>query len=388
MNSKVFNKILCFSVISLALFSCGNNNENKGEDPVPSGERKYKTEKYKNTLKFHKQDGSEYFVGCADPDIYRDDETGYFYMYCTNTSCEMGKIGVKYDKGPIFRSKNLADWTWVGSVFEDSPSALDWHDKNAGVWAPCVVKVGKKYNYYYSLSLWGDENPGIGVATSDTPYGPWKHYGKLLDYKSTGVKNGIDPYVMYVGDELYIVWGSFFGIATTLLTDDGTEVFYGSDVKNHITYLIDDNTDGSMNVDINYEGSYIVPHNNKLYYFGSQGTCLSGVESTYKVKVGVADKFLDKFKDHNGKLLSQEPYGDTCIAPSDKVVGVGHNCVVKDFNDEYRLFYHGYDLNGEYPTERVVFMDKLLWDENDMPYVKDKVASINEEKIGPTIVDF
>lgn len=59
MNSKVFNKILCFSAISLALFSCGNNNENKGEDPVPSTERKYKTEKYKNTLKFHKQDGSE-----------------------------------------------------------------------------------------------------------------------------------------------------------------------------------------------------------------------------------------------------------------------------------------------------------------------------------------
>ena len=186
-----------------------------------------------------------------------------------------------------------------------------------------------------------------------------------------------------------MVWGSFFGIAATLLTDDGTELFYGDQVKDHIYYLIDDNTNGGgMNVDINYEGSYIIRHNGKLYFFGSQGTCLASTDSTYKVRAGVADNFLDKFTTHDGIPLDEAPYGEEVISPSDTVVGVGHNTVVQDFAGDYWLFYHGYDVYGERPSERIVFMDKLLWDENGMPYVEGRKASIGEEKTGPTIVKF
>ena len=365
----------------------GDSSGGSGNKPSEP-ERTYKTEKYSNPLRFHKRDGSEYLVTAADPDVYRDDASGYFYMYCTNTYCEMGSKGMQFDRGPIFRSKNLVDWTWVGSVFADSPDALSWHDKDAGVWAPSVIKVGNRYNYYYSLSLWGDDNPGIGVATAPTPYGPWTHYGKLLDSKMTGVKNGIDPQPFYDGEQLYIIWGSFFGIACTPLTDDGTEVFYGDNVKEHITYLIADNTDGGMDIDINYEGSYVVEHDGKLYYFGSQGTCLDGVNSTYRVRAGVADKFLEPFKTHDGKLLSQTPYGEEVISPSDKVAGVGHNTVVVDFAGNYWLFYHGFDIEGERPTERIPFMDKILWDENGMPYVEGRKASVRVEKQGPVVVNF
>jgi len=379
----------------LCLFGCnpsspGNNgNANDTTDTTDKTDNDnwtYTNAHYANPLKFYKQDGSEYFVTVADPDILRDDESGYFYMYCTNTQCEMGDKGILYDRGPIFRSENLVDWTWVGSVFDGHHDALNWHDKNAGVWAPSVIKVGDRYNYYYSLSLWGDSNPGIGVATSPTPYGPWTHYGKLLDQEMTGVRNGIDPQPFYDGDDLYIVWGSFYGIAATLLTDDGTELFYGDSVKDHITYLIDDNTDGKMNVNINYEGSYIIKRNGKLYYFGSQGTCLSGKDSTYRVRVGVCDNFLEKFATHDGITLDKEPYGEEVISPSDKVVGVGHNTVVQDFAGDYWLFYHGFYLDGENPGERIAFMDKLLWDENDMPYVEGRKASIGKDILGPTVV--
>lgn len=372
-------------------FGCNDPDPSGGQDAdtMPSEEREYTNETYSNPLRFYKQDGSEYQVTVADPDVYRDDESGYFYMYCTNTYCEMGEKGMQYDRGPIFRSKNLVDWTWVGSVFDGHPNALDWHDPDAGVWAPAIIKVGDTYNYYYSLSLWGDSNPGIGVATSPTPYGPWTHYGKLLDQEMTGVVNGIDPFPFYDGERLYMVWGSFYGIAATLLTDDGTELFYGDQVKDHIYWLIDDNTGGNgMNVDINYEGSYIIRHNGKLYYFGSQGTCLASTDSTYKVRVGVADAFLDKFTTHDGIPLDEAPYGEEVVSPSDTVVGVGHNTVVQDFAGEWWLFYHGYDVYGERPGERIVFMDKLLWDENGMPYVEGRKASVREEKIGPTIVKF
>ncbi len=384
-------KILAVFLLLILIVSAGCVIPPDDLPPDGGGEesRKYKKETYENPLRFYKADGSEYSVVCADPDVYRDDESGYFYMYCTNTYCEMGDKGMQYDRGPIFRSKNLVDWVWVGSVFADSPNALDWHDKNAGVWAPSVIKVGDRYNYYYSLSLWGDSNPGIGVATAPTPYGPWTHYGKLLDQEMTGVKNGIDPMPFYDGENLYMVWGSFFGIAAALLTDDGTELFYGPQVKDRLVYLIDDNSpNGNMDVNINYEGSYLIRRNGKIYFFGSQGTCLNSTASTYRVRAGVADSFLQPFTTHDGILLSAEPYGEEVVSPSERVVGVGHNAVVEDFAGEYWLFYHGYDVYGELSEERIIFLDKLLWDENDMPYVENRAASVREIKQGPTIVDF
>ena len=313
-------------------------------------------------------------------------------MYCTNTYCEMGNKGMQYDRGPIFQSKDLINWTWVGSVFDGHPQALNWGDKDAGVWAPSVIKVGDHYNYYYSLSLWGDSNPGIGVATSLTPYGPWTHYGKVLDSNLSGVKNSIDPQPIYDEDgKLYLIWGSFYGIGAVELTDDGTEVFWGiNNIKDHLYWIIDDNSNGQMDININYEGSYIIKRNDSYYYFGSQGTCCDGVNSTYRVKAGKANKLLGKYYGSDGKTLTDETgsYGDLVVGPSEEVAGVGHNTVVEDYEGEFWLFYHGFDVNGEYPNERTIFMDKLYFDENDMPYVENKKASIHQDKIGPLVIDF
>lgn len=351
----------------------------------------YTNKTYQNPLNFYKQDGSKYFVTAADPDVLKADD-GYFYMYCTNTYCEMGNKGMQYDRGPIFQSKDLINWTWVGSVFDGHPQALNWGDKDAGVWAPSVIKVGDHYNYYYSLSLWGDTNPGIGVATSLTPYGPWTHYGKVLDSNLSGVKNSIDPKPIYDEDgKLYLIWGSFYGIGAVELTDDGTEVFWGiNNIKDHLYWIIDDNSNGQMDININYEGSYIIKRNDSYYYFGSQGTCCDGVNSTYRVKAGKANKLLGKYYGSDGKTLTDETgsYGDLVIGPSEEVAGVGHNTVVEDYEGEFWLFYHGFDVDGEYPNERTIFMDKLYFDENDMPYVENKKASIHQDKIGPLVIDF
>lgn len=351
----------------------------------------YTNKTYQNPLNFYKQDGSKYFVTAADPDVLKADD-GYFYMYCTNTYCEMGNKGMQYDRGPIFQSKDLINWTWVGSVFDGHPQALNWGDKDAGVWAPSVIKVGDHYNYYYSLSLWGDPNPGIGVATSLTPYGPWTHYGKVLDSNLSGVKNSIDPKPIYDEDgKLYLIWGSFYGIGAVELTDDGTEIFWGiNNIKDHLYWIIDDNSNGQMDININYEGSYIIKRNDSYYYFGSQGTCCDGVNSTYRVKAGKANKLLGKYYGSDGKTLTDETgsYGDLVIGPSEEVAGVGHNTVVEDYEGEFWLFYHGFDVDGEYPNERTIFMDKLYFDENDMPYVENKKASIHQDKIGPLVIDF
>ena len=377
----LFVMILAFCLLAFVACDKGDNpsnpsspSDNRVEKPIA------KNNDYSNPI-YPLVNGERKRTYQADPYIVRDDD-GTYYMYCTQT--EVYSPTIAFKRGPVWKSVDMQSWEYVSDVFANY--VPDWGTSGAGVWAPTVVKVNDRWNYYYSLSVGSDTNPGIGVATSPTPYGPWTHYGKLLDQEMTGVRNGIDPQPFYDGDDLYIVWGSFYGIAATLLTDDGTELFYGDSVKDHITYLIDDNTDGKMNVNINYEGSYIIKRNGKLYYFGSQGTCLSGKDSTYRVRVGVCDNFLEKFATHDGITLDKEPYGEEVISPSDKVVGVGHNTVVQDFAGDYWLFYHGFYLDGENPGERIAFMDKLLWDENDMPYVEGRKASIGKDILGPTVV--
>lgn len=379
------------------LFLLGSCIENPPSDKQTSSEKPTATETnyirktYQNPLKFYKQDGSEYFVTCADPDVIKG-EDGYFYMYCTNTYCEMGDKGMQYDRGPIFQSKDLINWKWIASAFENSPNALDWGKKEAGVWAPTVLKVGDHYCYYYSLSILNDDNPGIGVAISPAPYGPFRHYGKILDSTTSGIRNSIDPVAHYDSDgKLYLIWGFFFGIGAVELTDDGTEVFYGMDnMKDHVKHLIKNTSGDKMNLDVNYEGSYIIEKDNNYYYLGSQGTCLSGTDSTYRVKVGKSDSLFGPYYGSDNKALDDldGSFGDLVVGPSDDVAGTGHNSVIQDYNGDYYLIYHGYDKEGEYPTERTLFMDKLLWDENDMPYVENRSASIRKDKVGPLTIDF
>ena len=386
--------LITFFALIFSLSSCSNGNNNKTDNGNTNVSKKeYTREKYSNPLNFYKQDGSKYYVYCADPDVIRCDEDNYYYMYCTNTDCEMGDKGIMYDRSPIFRSRNLIDWTWCGSVFDGLENAANWGTKDAGVWAPSVIKVGNQYNYYYALSTWGDPNPGIGVATSSTPYGPWIDHGKLLDSVDSGVKNSIDPQALYVDGKLYLVWGSFFGIGIIELTEDGLEPYVGySNLKEYTKYIIKDNTtDGKMDIDINYEGSYIIEKDNNFYYFGSQGTCLSGTSSTYRVKVGVSDSVFGPYKGSDKKDLDDVngSFGDLVIAPSDEVAGTGHNTIIKDFDDRYWIIYHGYDIKGENPTNRIPFIDELLWDnDTKMPYVKNRKASIHEEKLGPTILKY
>ena len=171
-------------------------------------------------------------------------------------------------------------------------------------------------------------------------------------------------------------------------SDDGIEPFCGlSALKDNLIWIVEDNSGGTMDIDINYEGSYIIEIDGSWYYFGSQGSCCSGVDSTYRVKVGKSDSFFGDFKGSDGKKLHEGTYGDLVIGPSEQVAGTGHNTIVRDFAGDYWIFYHGFDINGEFPNERVPFIDKLLFDEGTgMPYVSGYKASYREEKVGPCVI--
>ena len=123
------------------------------------------------------------------------------------------------------------------------------------------------------------------------------------------------------------------------------------------------------------------------YYFGSQGTCCSGTASTYRVKVGKADDFLGTYRGSDGEKLSEGTYGDLVIGPSEDVAGTGHNTIVRDMAGDYWIVYHGFDIHGEYPSERTLFIDKLLFDESTgMPYVEGRQPTYRQSVVGPCVL--
>ena len=147
----------------------------------------------------------------ADPSIV--EYNGYFYAY--GTEDDWGSEG-GYHLVPVIRSKDLVNWEFVRDAFDVKPN---W--KEGGIWAPDVTLINGQFVMYYSFSLWGDPNPGIGVATSPTPEGPYTDLGKLFDSDEIGVANSIDAFYIENNGNKYLFWGSFQGIYSIRLGADG-----------------------------------------------------------------------------------------------------------------------------------------------------------------------
>jgi arabinan endo-1,5-alpha-L-arabinosidase len=282
-----------------------------------------------------------------DPNLVKGTD-GYYYAYSTQANWSGENFGGPYIT-PILRSKNLTEWQFVSDAFSKKP---DWKTAG-GIWAPDASFHNNEYYIYYSFSTWGDPNPGIGVATSDNPGGPFTDHGKLFLSKEVGVDNSIDPVFFEDGGKPYIIWGSFHGIYSSELTAGGLHL-QGE------KFQIAGN---------DYEGSYIYKRGKYYYYFGSSGSCCEGAASTYHVKVGRSENFKGPYIDKDGKPLLQ--HGGTLLLAanpgSEGFVGPGHNgdIVTDDAGDTW-MVYHAFDKKN--PTRRVMLLDKINWN-NDWPEI-------------------
>ena len=130
-----------------------------------------------------------------DPTIMQT-EDGTFYVYATENIRNV----------PIYRSQNLVDWEFVGTAFTDE-TRPDFEPKGR-IWAPDINRIGNKYVLYYSMSVWGGEwTCGIGVASADSPEGPFTDHGMLFRSNGIGVQNSIDPF--YINDNGKIIISTY-----------------------------------------------------------------------------------------------------------------------------------------------------------------------------------
>lgn len=319
------------------LLSC-SGSDNKSPGPEPE-----KSDTYYNPVIAH---------SLPDPTVIKA-EDGYFYLYATEDTRNL----------PIYKSKDLVDWTFVNTAFTDQTRPT--FEPGGGLWAPDINYINGKYVLYYSMSVWGgEETCGIGVAVADKPEGPFTDHGKIFRSNEIGVTNSIDQFYIEEEGKKYLFWGSFRGIYSIELTDDGLAVKPGAE-KKHIA--------GTA-----FEGTYIHKRGNYYYLFASIGSCCEGVNSTYQLVVGRSESLFGPYSDKSGKNMLENGY-ELVIGSNGRFVGNGHcSEIVQDDQGNDWIFYHGVDKRN--PQGRVLLLDQVTWDNENWPVVKDHSPSLSALK--------
>lgn len=303
----------------------------------------------------------------ADPTVLRDPASGNFYAY--GTQDDWGD-GAGNRLVPVLKSRDLVGWGLVGTAFESIPN---WK-QSGGIWAPEVVYDNGKYLLYYAFSIWDDPNPGIGVATSDKPEGPFQDHGKIFDSKSIDVPNSIDPFVWTEDGQKYLFWGSY--------NNGPKQGTYGVPLQENGIQI----TDPAEKFKIaagDLEAVIIHKRNGYYYFIGSRGHCCDGVNSTYHMVVGRSNDLRGPYLDQDGRDLKERGSGTLLLRGNEKFVGVGHGSrIMTDDNEQDWILYHGIDVEqGEVSsgaTRRMLFLDHVEW-VDEWPIIKGETPSITAQ---------
>ncbi|HET6597079.1 MAG TPA: family 43 glycosylhydrolase [Anaerolineales bacterium] len=306
---------------------------------------------------------------CADPSIIYSETDSYWYMYCTTDPLnDEDKTGDNFNFHliPMLRSTDLVNWEYVGDAFTTRP---DWLDPTSGMWAPEIDFFDGLYYLYYTVPDVADSvsgEPGcngdsaIGVATSQSPLGPWEDQGVVVEPRRNGPGCNFfwtfDPEVVEDNGQKYIFFGSYYGgIAARELSDDGLQ----SDASTQVQITIPNR----------YEGPELVYRDGYWYLFVSATNCCNGPLTGYSVFVGRSEDILGPYVDREGVSLLSGRVGGTPFLTmnGNRWVGLGHNSVFQDFDGQWWTVYHAVDQNDPYFegavgfTKRPVLLDPIDW---------------------------
>ncbi|MEO6722138.1 MAG: glycoside hydrolase family 43 protein [Ferruginibacter sp.] len=290
------------------------------------------------TTKNIKRSGNPIFKGWyADPEAALFDNK--YWVYPTYSA--------PYDEQVLFdafSSPDLVNWTKHPRILDTAN--VKWAKR--AVWAPAIVKKGKKYFLFFGANdiQSNKEYGGIGVAVSDKPGGPFKDYlGKPLISQFYNGAQPIDQFVFHDKDgKYYIIYGGWQHCNIARLKDDftGIQPFEDGSLFREITPA-------------NYvEGPIMFIKNNKYYFMWSEG---GWTGPNYSVAYAIADSPFGPFE-RVGKILQQ----DSTIA-----TGAGHHSVIynKHSNGWY-IVYHRRPLGETDANHRVTCIEPLYFDENGL----------------------
>lgn len=252
-----------------------------------------------------------------------------------------------------FSSPDLVHWTKHENIITDKQ--ISWLYQ--ALWAPSVIKAnGKYYLFFGGNDVHEGEIGGIGVATSDSPAGPFEDaLGKPLIGNIVNGAQPIDQQVFYdeASGEYYLYYGGWrhcnvAHLSKDLLSlvpfDDG-EMFKEITPENYV------------------EGPFMLKRDGRYYFMWSEGVW---TRDSYCVAYAVADNPFGPFN-RVGKILQSDP---------EVATGAGHHSVIPGpGKDEWYIVYHRHPLPeiGEDGkpmkvdgNNRVVCIDKLEFGEDGL----------------------
>lgn len=230
----------------------------------------------------------------------------------------------------VFSSEDLTEWTDHGVILDQND--VPWVQPDSySMWAPdCVYKDGKYYFYFPSTPK-GEGRRGfnIGVATSDSPEGPFVP-------EAEPIKNvfGIDPCVLVDTDgESYLYW-SGMGISVARLKPDMKELA-SEPVR------IEGLPEGFK------EGPYAFKREGKYYL-----TFPWVQDRTETLAYAMSDSPTGPFV-FKGVIMEESPSG----------CWTNHHSIT-EYKGQWYLFYHHNDYSPDFDKNRSVRIDSLFFRED------------------------
>ena len=250
-------------------------------------------------------------------------------------------------------------------------------------WAPDLIKIGRNYYLYYSISSFGSTQSYIGLAKSVNLLGGYKNVGCIVKSTFGGDivrPNAIDPCVKRdKTGGLWMSYGSFFG--GIYIKELNRTTGLAIDEKAVGTHIA-----GGMMAPM--EGSYIFYNKKTDYYY--LFVSFGGLNESYNVRVARAKNITGPYLDPRGKIMTDKDWdslGGMLIAnyhfahQNDTYTAPGHNSILQD-GEKFFIIHHtrlNKRSDKHYLNVRRMYFNELGWPivmpnryALDRPYVSNK----------------
>jgi beta-xylosidase len=269
----------------------------------------------------------------ADPSVIRVGDT----YYAAGTSSEWAP------PYPVYVSKDLINWDYIGTVFNELP---EW--TIGSFWAPELFYHNETFFVYYSARRKSDRRNYIGVATTKDIRKGFTDHGCLLEWTN----EAIDPFVIEDNGRLYITWkaygldsGKGVEILGSELAPDGLKL-----IGKAFTMLKAERENWENG---GTEGEALFKHGPYFYMIYSGNDCC-GPGCNYQVGIARAEKLQGPWEKFPGNpiLVGDE----TWKCP-------GHGTVVTTPDGRYFYLHHAYNAVDFVYTARQGVLSEIIWDE-------------------------
>lgn len=298
-----------------------------------------------------------------DPSVIFVPGEGY-YAYATHDESSPTINNIQLSK-----SDDLVHWSEPVGALAEPPS---WAKTCNKFWAPQVVKVGNQYRLYFAAEPDTKNGMCLALAVSSEPHG-FTDIGKPLAQIPGSDYRMIDPCFFYdakSGKSLLYYGSAHEPISVVELAEDGY-----SFISKPVDVL---QPKPGVKFETLREGSFVTYQPQFDRYFLWVSGDNTWAENGYAITVFWSDDPMKEFK--------PIPTNHLILKPNEHWDSPGQNCILTDAAGEDWIIYHAVDSNDRFIATTSVFKrkmcaDKILYDQEGWPYIKDSSPSYSENTI-------